>query len=177
MFTCEYVQVIVFYLLCGAEWQKLYVILFVTRYSSREEDGMLFGIVCDKGDDVLYHAKCQCLGFRLVLPCLRVVKPDAKKLAFKASNRSFPVNMHCIMFTTCYKIIFATYLFHAAFGMCACISSLLHGKKPCMIIAVTCGNWWWNCWTAKRISGQERSDLVRFVRALHIASSSFQSAA
>ena len=81
------------------------------------------------------------------------------------------------MFTPCYKIIFVTYLFHAAFGMCACISSLLHGKKPCLIDAVTCGTWWWNCWTAKRISGQERSDLVRFVRALHIASSSFQSAA
>ena len=80
------------------------------------------------------------------------------------------------MFTPCYKIIFVTYLFHAAFGTCACISSLLHGRKPCLIV-VMCGTWWWNCWTAKQISGQEWSDLACFVRALHIASSSLQSAA
>ena len=96
MFTCEYVQVMVFYLLCGAGWQKLYVILFVTQYSSREEDGMLFGVVCDKGDKVLYHVKCQSVfGFPLGVAMSLGCQARCQKASFQASNRSFPVNMYC----------------------------------------------------------------------------------
>ena len=92
MFTCEYVQVMVFYLLCGAGWQKLYVILFVTRYSSREEDGMLLGVVCDKGHEVLYHVKRQSVFWFLLGVAM---SPGCQARRQKASFQSLKLIFPC----------------------------------------------------------------------------------
>ena len=48
-----------------------------------------FGVVCDKGDEVHYHIKCQSVfGFPLGVAMSSGCQARPKKLVFKTSNRS-----------------------------------------------------------------------------------------
>ena len=58
------------------------IVLFVPRDPSGKQDGMLLCIVANEGDEVFYLVKLQ--STCLVFPCTLVVRPDAKKLAFRA---------------------------------------------------------------------------------------------
>ena len=92
----------------------------------------------------------------LLFPCTLVVRPDAKRLAFRAMKRS--LHVLCIIYFHGHLSVLMAHLFHAVSEICSCIHGPRCGRKPWMtsgMVLPACETWYQAHLIARLISAPE----------------------